>query len=98
MKEPLRVGLVGADASGRGWGPMVHIPAIRAVEELELAAVCTSRPESAAAAADAYGVRGFHDVHDLAAQPDIDLIAVVVRVPAHYGVVMPASRAGMTTP
>jgi predicted dehydrogenase len=73
---------------------MVHIPAIRAVENLDLAAVCTSRPESAAAAADAYGVKGFHDVHDLAAQPDIDLIAVVVRVPAHYGVVMPALEAG----
>ncbi len=73
---------------------MVHIPAIRAVEDLELAAVCTSRPESAAAAADAYGVRGFHDVNDLAAQPEIDLIAVVVRVPAHHGVVMPALEAG----
>lgn len=94
MREPLRVGLVGADASGRGWGPMVHIPAIRAVEHLELAAVCTSRPESAAAAADAYGVNGFHDVKDLAAQPDIDLIAVVVRVPAHHDVVMPVLEAG----
>ena len=73
---------------------MVHIPAIRALEQLELAAVCTSRPESAAAAADAYGVRGFHDVNDLATQPDIDLIAVVVRVPAHHGVVMPALEAG----
>jgi predicted dehydrogenase len=73
---------------------MVHLPAIRAVEGLELAAVCTSRPESAAAAADAYGVRGFHDANDLAAQPDIDLIAVVVRVPAHYGVVTPALEAG----
>ncbi len=94
MTGPLRVGLVGADASGRGWGPMVHIPAIRAVEHLELAAVCTSRPASAAAAADAYGVRGFHDVKDLAAQPDIDLIAVVVRVPTHHGVVMPGLEAG----
>ena len=93
MTEPLRVGLVGADASGRGWGPIVHIPAIRVVEHLELAAVCTSRPESAAAAADAYGVAGFHDVKDMVAQSDIDLIAVVVRVPAHLGVVMSALEA-----
>lgn len=94
MNETVRVGLVGADASGRGWGPMVHIPAIGALEKLELAAVCTSRPESAAAAADVYGVRAFHDVNDLAAQPEIDLIAVVVRVPVHRAVVLPALDAG----
>lgn len=95
MAERLRVGLVGADAAGRGWGPVAHIPALRGLEEIELAAVCTSRPESAAAAAEAYGIdRAYHDVNDLVAQPDIDLVAVVVRVPSHYDVVMPALGAG----
>ena len=74
MSGVVRVGLVGANATGRGWGAMTHVPAIRSVDGMELAAVCTSRPESAAAAADAFGVEGFHDVTDLAAQPDIDLI------------------------
>lgn len=94
MMDVVRVGLVGANATGRGWGAMTHVPAIRSVDGMELAAVCTSRPESAAAAAEAFGVRGFHDVNDLAAQPDIDLIAVVVRVPLHHQVVMPALEAG----
>ena len=52
MTEPVRVGLVGADASGRGWGPVAHLPALKALDGVELAAVCTSRPESAAAAAE----------------------------------------------
>lgn len=94
MSDKVRVGLVGADAAGKGWGPMAHMPALRELEHIELAALCTSRPDSAAAASEAYGIRAYHDVNELAAQPDIDLIAVVVRVPFHRDVVMPALEAG----
>lgn len=94
MNDRLRVGLVGADAAGKGWGPMAHMPALRGLEQIELAALCTSRPESAAAASEAYGIRAYHDVNELAAQPDIDLVAVVVRVPFHHKVVMPVLEAG----
>ena len=37
---------------------------------------------------------GFHDVQELAAQADIDLISVVVRVPGHRDVVMAAFEGG----
>lgn len=95
MTRPLRLGLVGADATGRGWGPAAHIPALRGIEQIELAALCTSRPESAAAAAKAYGIdRAYHDVDEMAAQPDIDIVSVVVRVPHHHEVVMAALEAG----
>lgn len=75
---------------------MAHVPAIRGLaDELELAAVCTSRPESAAAAAKAYGVaRAFHDVAELAASPDVDAVAVVVRAVHHHEAVLAALRAG----
>lgn len=93
--RPLRVGLVGADAGGKGWAPMAHLPAIKGLAELELAAVCTSRPESAAAAAKAFGVaRSFHDVAELAASPDIDAVAVVVRAVHHHEAVVAALKAG----
>ena len=59
-----------------------------------MAAVCTSRPGSAAAASDIYGVPGFHDVRDLAAQDDIDVVSVVVRVPSHRDVVIAALDGG----
>ena len=94
MTDTVRVGLVGADAAGGSWGSVAHIPAIRAADGVELAAVCTGRPESAAAAGEAFGVPSFHDVRDLAAQPDIDIISVVVRVPKHRELVLPALEAG----
>lgn len=90
MADNVRVGLVGASAAGTGWSSIAHVPGLRAAKGIELAAVCTSRPESAAAAADVYGVPSFHDVRDLAAQEDIDLISVVVRVPKHRDIVMAA--------
>ena len=94
MTNKLKLGLVGADAHGRGWGPAAHVPALNGIEEIELAALCTSRPESAAAAAKNYGIRTFHDINELAEQPDIDIISIVVRIPNHYEVVMAALNAG----
>lgn len=91
----VRLGLVGADAGGRGWAPMAHVPAIKGLPELELSAVCTSRPDSAVAAAKAYGVaRSFHDVAALAASPDVDAVAVVVRAVHHHAAVLAALKAG----
>jgi len=90
-----RVALVGANASGKGWGPAAHMPAIAAVERLELAALCTSSAASAAKASKAFGIpRAYHDVRELAAQPDIDIVAVAVRVPHHHAIVMPLLEAG----
>ncbi len=95
MAESLKLGLVGADASGRGWGPVAHMPALAAIDSIELAALCTSRPESATAAAEAYGIdRAYHDIRDLAAQPDVDIVSVAVRVPQHHALVMAALDAG----
>ena len=95
MTEQLKLGLVGADAAGRGWGPAAHMPALRGIEQIELAALCTSRPESAAAAAKAYSIdRAYYDINELVAQSDIDIISTVVRIPNHYQVVMAALNAG----
>ncbi|WP_411965033.1 Gfo/Idh/MocA family protein [Haloferax sp. YSMS24] len=95
MTNKLKVGLVGADAAGRSWGPVSHIPALHGIEQIELAALCTSRPESAAAAAEAFGVdRAYHDINELVAQPDLDIVAAVVNIPSHYEIVVPALNAG----
>jgi predicted dehydrogenase len=95
MADKLKLGLVGADASGKGWGPTAHMPALRGIEQIELAALCTSRPESAAAAAKAYSIdRAYYDINELVAQSDIDIISTVVRIPNHYEVVMAALNAG----
>ena len=92
MNEKLRVGIVGADASGQGWGPLAHFPALAALPEYEIAALCTSRPETAKAAAQRYGIaNAYHDVRDMASNDDIDVVTVAVRAPNHYDVAMAAS-------
>ena len=46
----IRVGIVGASAS-RGFASIAHIPALRALPQFEIVAVCTARQQSAEAAA-----------------------------------------------
>jgi predicted dehydrogenase len=63
--------------------------------DYELRAVCTAHRETAQASAAAFGASlAFHDFDAMIADPEIDLIAVVVRVPGHYALVMRALEAG----
>lgn len=95
MGDKLRVGIVGADANGQGWGPLAHFPALRALPEFEIAALCTSREETARAAAERYGVaRAYADVAAMAADPGIDIVTCAVRAPNHHAVVTAALQAG----
>jgi predicted dehydrogenase len=89
----IRVGIVGASAN-RGFASIAHIPALRALPQFEIAAVCTTRQESAEAAARHYGVPlAFADPEKLAQHPDVDLVTVSVKVPDHYRPVMAAIEA-----
>jgi predicted dehydrogenase len=95
MKHRIRVGIVGADATGQGWAPLSHLPALNVLPDYEIAAICTAHADTAAAAAARYGVkRAFHDYNAMVREPDIDLISVVVKAPAHHDVVIAALDAG----
>lgn len=95
MAKSLQVGLVGANAEGQGWAPIAHLPALRALPDIELAAICTAHAETATAAAQKYGVaRAFHDYRVMVREPDIELVSVVVKVPSHREVVIAALEAG----
>src|ERR1044071_8874901 len=90
----LRVGIVGASAS-RGFASIAHIPALQALPQFEIAAVCTTRQETPEAAARRYGAPlAFFDPEALARHPDIDLVTVSVKVPDHYRPVIAAIEAG----
>lgn len=94
MPKKIRVGLVGASVKGT-WSALSHLPALAVSEDFELTAVCTTRPETAEAARQAYGARlAFSDVNALVASPEIDAVAVVVRVPSHYVPTKAALEAG----
>src|SRR5207302_10278616 len=90
----IRVGIVGASAN-RGFASIAHIPALRALPEFEIVAVCTARQQSAEASARHYGAAlAFSDPEKLARHSDVDLVTVSVKVPDHYRPVMAAIEAG----
>ncbi len=92
--EKIRLGIIGANAK-YGWSMRAHLPALLALPEYELSAVCTSSAETAAESAKAYGAKAaFHDFHEMVAHPDIDVVSVSVRVPLHHDMVMAALAAG----
>ncbi|GIT13332.1 MAG: oxidoreductase [Chloroflexota bacterium] len=84
MAEKIRLGIIGANTQ-KGWAPRSHLPAIVASPEFELTAVCTTRQESADESAKKYGARlAFDDYNKMLKHPEIDAVAVVLRVPSHY--------------
>ena len=94
MADKIRLGFVGANVRAT-WASQSHFPALLASPDVELTAVCTTRPESAAEARAALGATlAFHDVRALVASPAIDAVAVVVRVPSHYEATRAAIEAG----
>jgi predicted dehydrogenase len=56
MADKIRLGLIGASVSGT-WSARSHLPALQASSDVELTAVCTTRPDSAEAARQAWGAR-----------------------------------------
>jgi predicted dehydrogenase len=94
MADKIRLGLIGASVRGT-WSSRSHLPAVRASADVELIAVCTTRADSAEAARQAYGARlAFADYREMIASPEIDAVAVVVRVPSHYAPTKAALEAG----
>ena len=79
----------------RGFSSIAHMPALQALPDFEVIAVCTTRQESADAAARHYGAPlAFADATKLAQHPDVDLVTVCVKVPDHHDPVMAAIEAG----
>ncbi|KAH7104848.1 NAD-binding Rossmann fold oxidoreductase [Auriculariales sp. MPI-PUGE-AT-0066] len=100
--SPIRVGFVGLSATG-GWAATALAPPLFQAplsEKYKLVAVSTSSAASAEASAKLYSerarhpVRAYHDAADLAADPDVDLVAVGVKVPQHKEALLPALRSG----
>lgn len=90
-------GLKGSPDGREGWAVRAHVPALKALPDLfELAALCTTRMETARAAADHFGVPHAYDSVErmLAELPDLDIVCVSVRPVFHHRVVMAALQAG----
>lgn len=94
MTQILRVGVIGASPSG-SWGSAAHLPALTALPQFEVTAVSTAHVETARKTAERFGVRhAFGDARQLVTSPDVDVVTVAVRVPAHKELVSLALDAG----
>jgi predicted dehydrogenase len=90
----LGVGIVGVNPA-RGWAATAHIPALRALPNYEIRALSAQSAASARAAGQAYGVSAVFSDHELlVGQPDVDVVAVTVKVPRHHELVSAALAAG----
>ncbi|TLZ88001.1 MAG: Gfo/Idh/MocA family oxidoreductase [Methanobacteriota archaeon] len=80
-ESTLGVGIIGVSPV-RGWAATAHIPALRALPNYEIRALSGHSAESARAAGEVFRVSlVFSDHKQLVRQPDIDVVAVTVKVP-----------------
>src|SRR5438309_11679126 len=94
IESTLGVGIIGVSPI-RGWAATAHIPALRALPFYEIRALSGHSAESARAAGEAFGVSAvFSDHKQLVTRPDIDVVAVTVKVPHHREFVSAAIAAG----
>ena len=95
MADPLRVGIIGANPTS-GWAARAHLPAFKAgIPGLKLAAVSTTKQESADQAAKEFGANAAYDDHrKMLAADGIDIGAVVVKLPHHYELAKDVINAG----
>lgn len=100
---PIRIALIGLTGKvnpnviGGQWG-VQHITALKALPQYRVVAVCNTSVESAARAIKTHDlgpeVRAYGSGADLAADPDVDLVSIVVHVDHHYELALPAIAAG----
>jgi predicted dehydrogenase len=95
MANRHRIGIVGGNAT-RAWAHDAHVPALRKMtDRFEIEAVSARTQELAGEANAAFGGnRAFGDSLALVRDPDIDVVAVSVKVPEHRAVVLAALAAG----
>jgi len=93
--KKIRVGIIGADPD-RGWAKQAHIPALKSLsDDFEITALSTTRRESADAASKLFGVPLAFDNHqELVNNPNVDVVAVTVKVPHHLELATAALDAG----
>ena len=90
MAEKIKVGIISA-----AWGVQAHLPAWRSLENVEAPAICTSRQETANAAASAHDFdRAYGDFREMARDPDLDIIDVGTRPRLRFEMVRAALEGG----
>jgi len=86
----LRVGIISAN-----WGAFAHLPGWRALPGVEVVGICTSRQETAEAAAKKFGIaRPYWDAEHMTSDPEIDIVDCGTRPNIRHPMVLSALRNG----
>ena len=88
--ETVRWGVIGL-----GWFGEVHADTLAGMPGIELAGLCTRRPDRLNELADRYGVRRrYTDYHELLADDSIDVVSVTTHIYDHRDIAIDALRSG----
>ncbi len=80
---------------GLGWFGEIHVETLAGMPGIELAAVCTRRPERLAEVADRFHVpKRYTNYRDLLADPSIDVVGITTHVDDHRDIAIDALRSG----
>lgn len=102
MAQPINVALIGLSASATtSWASNAHLPYLispKGKEKYNLIALLNSSVETAKQAIEHYNLppetRAYGSPHDLAADPDVQLVVCSTRVDKHASTVRPSIEAG----
>jgi predicted dehydrogenase len=90
-RATIRVGVIGA-----GFGASVHVPALRRVPGIEVAALCTSDWDRARDAADSLEIpRAWDDYREMFASGDIDAVSIAAPPHLHHPMTLAACESGL---
>jgi predicted dehydrogenase len=92
--KPLKLAVAGANAE-RGWARDTHFPALKTLPGIEVYAVSARDQKIADVAAYTFGAaKAYGDSLEMARDPDVDIVAVTVKVPEHRAIVLAALAGG----
>lgn len=99
---PIRVGIIGLSASAKtAWASRAHLPYLFSPlgrSKYQITALLNSSVDAANRAIKAYDLpaetKAYGNPEDLAADPNVDLVVVSVRVDLHHGTALPSVKAG----
>jgi UDP-N-acetylglucosamine 3-dehydrogenase len=90
MTKTLRWGVIGL-----GWFGEIHAETLSAMPGIELAALCTRRPQRLDQLADRFGVgRRYTNYRELLADPHVDVVSIVTHVNDHRDIAIDALGSG----
>lgn len=95
---PIRLGFIGLTATPGAWANIAHLPYLVQSSKYKIVSLANSSISSAEAAIKAHklpsDVKAYGSPVDIAADPEVDMVVVSVKVEQHYELVKPALEAG----